>query len=112
MNKILTYGWEFGKWGVVGYLLWPLTGAFNGPVDFARVVIGEAIMIILIGKLFYDTVIWKFMRQRQKASKELIGMLGIVAAVGFILVMFFLLSGVTLLMYLRGQANSLVPVQQ
>lgn len=112
MNKFLIYAWEIGKWGLVIYLLWPLTGAFNGKIEFARVVIGEALMIILIGKLFYDTVIWKFIRQRQTAGKELIGLLGIIASVGFILVMFFLLFGITILMYLRGQSSGLAPYQQ
>ena len=104
-SKLLAYTWEIGKWVVVIYLLLPLASAMDGTIDFARVVVGEALLIIFIGKMFYDTVIWKFVRQQQARGRELIGMLGMLAAIGFILIMFFLLAGITAMTYLRGQFN-------
>ena len=45
-------------------------------VGFTRIVIGETLLIIFIGKMFYDTVIWKFIRKRNDTGKEIIGMIG------------------------------------
>ncbi|MEE9170633.1 MAG: hypothetical protein V3U73_12790 [bacterium] len=104
-SKFLSYAWEIGKWLLVLYLIMPLATAMNGTVGFARVVVGEALLIIFIGKIFYDTVIWKFVRQQQARGRELIGMLGMLAAIGFILIMFFLLAGVTTMIYVRSQLN-------
>ena len=78
----------------------------NGTIDFSRVVIGEALLIIFFGKIFYDTVIWKFVHSRKDAGKELIGMIGLLISIGFILTMFFILFGVTLLLYMKNQSTT------
>lgn len=104
--KITSYALEIGKWVLVIYLLLPLTKAMNGIVDFSRVVVGEALLIIFIGKMFYDTVIWKFIRKRQEPGKELIGMIGMLLSIGMIIIMFFILFGVTLLLYFKNQASA------
>ena len=106
-SKFGLYTWEIGKWALVIYLLLPLTKAMNGVVDFNRIVIGETLLIIFIGKMFYDTVIWKFIRTRNEVGKEIIGMIGLLVSIGFILVMFFLLFGVTLLLYFKNQSQAI-----
>lgn len=103
--KLLIYAWEVGKWALVIYLIFPLTSVLNGPIDFARIVIGEALLIIFIGKIFYDTIIWKFVRQRQSAGQDVIAMIGILLAIGLILVLFGLVISMTLMQLMKNQTG-------
>ncbi len=105
-NNLMAYGLEIGKWLLVIYLIFPLVTVMNGPISFARVVIGEALLIIFIGKMFYDTVIWKFTRQRRAAGQDWLAMAGMVVAIGFVLILFFVLFGITMLQYIHNQATA------
>jgi len=93
--------WEVFKWALVLFLLFPLVRPAGGMLEFVRVVAGEALLIIFIGKLFYDTVIWKFTRQRRTARQDLIALIGMALGVGLIMIVFFLLVGITLLQYFQ-----------
>ena len=105
-NKLTAYGLEIGKWVLVIYLIFPLVTVINGPIAFTQVVIGEALLIIFIGKMFYDTVIWKFTRQRRAPGQDWLAMAGMMVAIGFILILFFVLFGITLLRYIHSQATA------
>jgi len=102
-SKILSYTWEIGKWILVIFLLFPLISTMSGPINFSRVVIGEALLIIFIGKIFYDTIIWKFTRQRKTAGQYFISLIGILVTVSFILVIFLVLFAFTLRQYMANQ---------
>jgi predicted ABC-type exoprotein transport system permease subunit len=102
-SKILSYIWEIGKWILVLFLLYPLISTMSGPVNFSRVVIGEALLIIFIGKIFYDTIIWKFTNQRKAAGQDFISLIGILLTVSFILVLFLVLFALTLRQYMVNQ---------
>ena len=101
-SKILVYVWEIGKWALVLFFIYPLISAMENPIDFSRVVIGEALLIIFMGKIFYDTIIWKFTQKRRDAGQDFIAILGMLLAVGFILVLFLVLFAVTLLHFLKN----------
>ena len=89
-------GTEFLKWGLVIWLLFPLTRMTAGRFMFMRVLLGILLFIIFAGKRFYDTVIMSTIRQRRTSMKEdLIAFLGMVLGasllVGFILFLFALM---------------------
>jgi hypothetical protein len=98
---------ELLKWGIVVLLIWPVFHPKGGLLEFTRVVIGEALLIIFIGKLFYDTVIWKFTRTRRSAKQNFAALLGMLVAIGTVMILFFLLVGFTLLQYFQNVRSGL-----
>ena len=104
MKKVWPYVLEIGRWLLVLFLLAPVLHPHGGKWEFSRVIIGEALLVIFVGKLFYDTVIWKFTRQRRSAGQDAISMLAMLFALGLVIVVFVLLVGVTLLHYFLGIA--------
>ena len=109
MKRLAPYLWEIGKWAVVIALLLPLLHPRGGMLEFARVVVGEALLIIFVGKLFYDTVIWKFTRRRRSAGQDAFSLLGMLAAAGIVLALFLTLVGVTLMQYFRSLSAGPLP---
>ena len=107
-SKVLVYIWEIGKWGLVIFLLYPFITTIKGPMNFARVVFGEMLLIIFIGKMFYDTIIWKFTRERRAAGQEFIAMAGMILAVGFILIIFLILFAITSLKYIDSHYSPII----
>lgn len=77
-------------------------------MNFARVVVGELLLIIFIGKIFYDTVIWKFTRDRRSAGQDFIALAGMIVAIGFILMIFFILFALSFLKYLGSQTTPIL----
>jgi hypothetical protein len=104
-SKIGLYIWEICKWALVLFLLYPLIFTMENTIDFSRVVIGEALLIIFIGKIFYDTIVWKFTQQNRDAGQDFIAILGMLLAVGFILVVFLFLFAVTFLQFSKSQSG-------
>ena len=87
---------EILKWGLVVWLLWPLVGLVRGSIPLGRVVLGIALFVVFCGKLFYDTLILEFIRQRRATMKQdLLGILGmllvVLLLVGFVVFLFSLL---------------------
>ena len=102
MKKAWPYVIEVARWALVLFLLAPVLHPRGGRWEFTRVLVGEALLVIFIGKLFYDTVIWKFTRQRRTAGRDILSMLGMLVAVGLVVVLFVLLVGATLMRYFQG----------
>jgi hypothetical protein len=88
--------YEALRWAFVIWLLWPLLGLVRGSISVGRVVLGIALFVVFAGKLFYDTMIGEFVRQKRPSWKQdfmgLLGMiLGMLLIVGFVVVMVGLL---------------------
>jgi hypothetical protein len=84
------------RWALVIWLLWPLLGLARGSISVGRVVLGIALFVVFSGKLFYDTMISEFIRQKRPSMKQdmigILGMiLGVLLIVGFVVVMVGLL---------------------
>jgi hypothetical protein len=84
------------RWALVIWLLWPLLGLVRGSISVGRVVLGIALFVVFSGKLFYDTMITEFIRQKRPSLKQdmigILGMiLGVLLIVGFVVVMVGLL---------------------
>jgi hypothetical protein len=84
------------RWALVIWLLWPLLGLVKGSVSVGRVVLGIALFVVFAGKLFYDTMISEFVRQKRPSLRQdflgILGMiLGMLMIVGFVVVMVALL---------------------
>ncbi|MDM7924719.1 MAG: hypothetical protein QUS35_01760 [bacterium] len=84
------------RWALVIWLLWPLLGLVRGSVSVGRVVLGIALFVVFSGKLFYDTMVSEFVRQKRPSLKQdmigILGMiLGVLLIVGFVVVMVGLL---------------------
>jgi hypothetical protein len=102
-RKAKMKGWgetalEVGKWALVVWLLLPIVEFTKRPVSIGRVVAGICLFVVFAGKLFYDTLIMEFVRQRRYTAKQdiltLLGMiLATVLLVGFVIVMVGLLLG-------------------
>ncbi|NQT26341.1 hypothetical protein HQ585_13380 [candidate division KSB1 bacterium] len=87
---------EIMKWGLILWLLFPLSRLTAGRYMLVRVLIGILLFIIFAGKTFYDTVIMSAIRQRRTSLKEdlvsFLGMiLGAMLLVGLVLLMFAML---------------------
>jgi hypothetical protein len=102
-RRVKVKGWietalEVAKWALVIWLLLPLVGFTKYPISIGRVVAGICLFVVFAGKLFYDTLIMEFVRQRRYSMKQdlmtLLGMiLAVVLLVGFVVVMVGLLLG-------------------
>ena len=81
---------EILKWAFVVWLLWPIVELGRQRMSVARVVAGICLFVVFAGKLFYDTLITEFIRQRRTTAKQdLMALLGMIAAV-------FLLAGLVI----------------
>ena len=78
---------EILKWALVLWLLLPLRHTTGGSIAFWRVVLGILLFIILAGKLFYDTIITEFVKQRRTSVKQ-----DIVTLIGLVLVIILILG--------------------
>jgi hypothetical protein len=73
---------EILKWAFVVWLLWPIVELGRQRMSVARVVAGICLFVVFSGKLFYDTLITEFVRQRRTTAKQdLMALLGMIAAV-------------------------------
>ena len=73
---------EILKWAFVVWLLWPIVELGRQRMSVARVVAGICLFVVFAGKLFYDTLITEFVRQRRTTAKQdLMALLGMIAAV-------------------------------
>ncbi len=84
---------EILKWSFVIWLLWPLSRlSKEGMSHFTRVLLGILLFIIFSGKVFYDTIIMGFIKQRRMSMKQDVMML-----LGMILVLCLVLGSVVIL---------------
>jgi hypothetical protein len=84
-GKISSYVIEVGKWALIIWLLFPITGTAQGPINFARLALGVVLFVIFTGKLLYDVVFFPRQHQRESsAGKDLVSMIGIVFGIALL----------------------------
>jgi hypothetical protein len=69
--------------------LWPIHRSLEERVDFARIALGILLIILFIGKTFYDTVFSRSDKKPRKPVHDLLVMVGAVTLIA-------LLVGVTM----------------
>lgn len=87
---------EILKWGLVIWLLFPLSRLSSGRYLFFRVLLGILLFIVFAGKTFYDIVIMDAIRQRRTSLKQdMIAFLGMIIGamilVGLVILLFAML---------------------
>jgi len=92
-TKLSTIFIEIAKWILVIYLLWPLLSFQAQRMPLWRMVLGVMLLVINVGKIFYDVFLDNF---KQKKEQYALGDL------------FMLILGVTLVAVLVGGAVLLI----
>ncbi len=85
VSGVFYYIKEIAKWGLVVWLMWPLTYSMQTRVSFPRMMAGILLFILFIGKLFYD-LIYDSYRQRVNKNKyvELLVTVGAVTLIAIL----------------------------
>lgn len=94
---------EIVKWGAVIWLFWPLFSFQSERIAVWRMVCGVLLIVVYLGKMFYDVIINAL--QRQKERYTLGDFLGLVVTITLIAV---IVGGVLVLLalYLINQMQS------
>ena len=102
-NTISTIIFEFAKWGLVVYLLWPLLSFQAQRMPLWRMVIGIMLLVISLGKIFYDIFLDNY--NQKKEQYELRDLLLFIFGVTIVAV---IIGGVIMLigLYVAQQAGS------
>jgi len=92
-RKTLRGVWEIIKWGAILWLLLPLVNPRPGDFNVTRVVLGILFLVLFSGKMFYDRVLERLLKQpNQSRRQDMFTMLGVLAAI--LLMMMVVLVGV------------------
>lgn len=92
-KKTLRVVWEIVKWGVILWLLLPLVNPRPGDFSVTRVVLGILLLVLFSGKIFYDRVLERILKQpNQSRRRDIFTMLGVLVAI--LLMMMVVLVGV------------------
>ncbi len=83
---------EIAKWGVTVFLLWPLLSFQAQKMPLWRMVAGVMLLVINLGKIFYDIFLDNFKQKRERYS--LIDLLMLILGVAAVAA---LIGGVVLL---------------
>ncbi len=106
LNDRVKIALEILKWSFVIWLLWPLSrlSQEEGLNQITRVLLGILLFIIFTGKVFYDTVIMGWIKQRRTSLKQ-----DAILLLGIILVLCLMLGLVVFLfsLYLSNVGESL-----
>ena len=89
-RKILAFVFEIGKWAVVVALLWPMISFQAERMSVWRMVLGILLLVIFIGKMFYDIIIDNY--KRRKEQYTVLDLLLLVGAVSLFLIGFYLIQ--------------------
>ncbi|MBN1560713.1 hypothetical protein JW998_10715 [candidate division KSB1 bacterium] len=82
---------NIAKWAIVVWLLWPLLTMQAERMSLWRVVLGVMLVVIYVGKMFYDFVLDHF-----KQKKERYTVVDLLMLVAFIAVVALLIGGAML----------------
>ncbi len=85
VSKVFYYIKEIAKWGLVVWLIWPITYSMQSRMSFPRMMAGILLFVLFIGKLFYD-VFFDSYRHRENKNKY-VELLVTVGAVTFIAIL-------------------------
>ena len=85
-NNLPSIIYEIGKWAIVVVLLWPLLTFHAEKMSLWRLLLGIALAVIYVGKLFYDVILDNF-RQRKEQYKltDLLLLIGFIVLVAIII---------------------------
>lgn len=102
-TKLSMIFFEIAKWGLAIYLLWPLLSFQAQRMPLWRMVMGVMLLVINVGKIFYDIFLDNFKKKREQyAVRDLVMLiLGVT-------IMAVLVGGAVLLigLYVAQQASS------
>jgi hypothetical protein len=86
LKKLAKIFLETAKWGLIVFLLWPLTKAVSEPVNFNRIVFGILFFILFSGKLFYDLILQtKKEKIERSATADMLSIFGVALAIALII---------------------------
>jgi hypothetical protein len=101
---------EILKWAFVAWLLWPIVWLGRQRLSVARVVAGICLFVVFAGKLFYDTLISEFVRQRRTTAKQdLVALLGMIGAVLLLAGLVVVMTGLLILQWQKDAAGGMQP---
>jgi hypothetical protein len=81
-HRLIKAALEVMKWGLIVWLMIPVSRASRGPVDILRVIAGILLFIIFTGKLLYDRIFADMIRGRRRTPlQDLLGSIGIILIV-------------------------------
>jgi hypothetical protein len=99
---------EILKWAFVVWLIWPIVELGRQRMSVARVVAGICLFVVFAGKLFYDTLITEFVRQRRTTAKQdLMALLGMVAAIFLLVGLVIVLVGLLITQWQKDAAGGM-----
>jgi len=114
-KKAVLRGWtgtavECLKWAFVAWLLWPIVELGKQRLSVTRVVAGICLFVVFAGKLFYDTLITEFVRQRRTTAKQdLAALLGMIGAVLLLAGMVIVMTGLLIAQWQKDAAQGMQP---
>ena len=102
IKKTGIYFYEFGKWALVIWLLYPAfnieVGKYLNPYRFIG---GITLFLIFLGKTFYDVFLVKILQNKNKSTKEeLFSMLGTIIILTIAIALVIFLVGYMIFTYL------------
>ena len=104
-RKTLGYVFEIGKWAVVVALLWPMLTFQAERMSIWRMVLGILLLVIFIGKMFYDVIIDNYKQRKEHYTLlDLLLLVGAVTLIAIIIGGTLFLIGFYLIQQL-GEAN-------
>jgi len=114
-KKAVIRGWagtaaEILKWAFVAWLLWPIAELGKHRLSVGRVVAGICLFVVFAGKLFYDTLITEFVRQRRTSAKQdLVALLGMIGAMLLLAGIVAVMTGLLILQWQREAGAGMNP---
>lgn len=85
-NNVFATLIEILKWGVVLWLMWPLLSFQTDKMTLWRMVAGVSLVVIFIGKLFYDFILDNFKKRKEKYTiVDLLILVGFIAGIAVII---------------------------
>jgi hypothetical protein len=101
---------EFLKWAFVAWLLWPIVELGRQRLSVGRVVAGICLFVVFAGKLFYDTLITEFVRQRRTTAKQdLMALLGMIGAVLLLAGLVVFMTGMLIAQWQKDAVGGMQP---
>jgi hypothetical protein len=101
---------EILKWAFVAWLLWPIVELGKARLSVGRVVTGICLFVVFAGKLFYDTLITEFVRQRRTTAKQdLVALLGMIGAVLLLVGLVVFVTGLMITQWQKEAAGGMQP---
>ena len=85
---------EIAKWIVIVYLFWPLVVMQSAKLPLWRMMLGVLLLVIFVGKLFYDYVLDTLKKNRERSPlSHLISMVVSISIIAVIIAGLLMLFG-------------------